>query len=247
MNPETARSVMPGSPSALQIAGLNIPLTNASAVLADLAALYDEFAVRTDAFKSNPANPHLCRAGCSHCCRSGAVFALTLAEALHWSLALDALPPTRRDAIRSAATALHDLQLRAFDDGASPADTPGAREETRFSARVSRLARAGHTCPVLDADLCSTYAGRPMLCRAYGFPVDAWAVHSESTIVFRSLCQLYDGHSLTDYVRARDLRDRLAALSSHLGGRNWGRFTSIEAILSHVDQRRADPGPVRPA
>ena len=72
-----------------------------------------------------------------------------------------------------------------------------------------------------------------MLCRAYGFPVDAYAVKSDAAIVFRSLCQLYDGLSLSDYVRAEDLKDRLRQISRRLGGnRDWGRFTSAEAIMA---------------
>ncbi len=86
-------------------------------------------------------------------------------------------------------------------------------------------------------DLCSVYEDRPLLCRAYGFPVDAYAVHAAGTIAFRSLCVLYEGMQLTDYVRAKDLKGRLAELSGRLGGgRDWGRFTSPEAFLSHVEK-----------
>ena len=55
--------------------------------------------------------------------------------------------------------------------------------------------------------------------------------------MFRSLCVLYEGMQLVDYVRAKDLKARLAELSCCLGGGcDWGRFTSPEAILSHVQQ-----------
>ena len=81
-----------------------------------------------------------------------------------------------------------------------------------------------------------------MLCRAYGFPVDAYSVQGGNTIVFRSLCVLYEDMQLTDYIRAKDLKDRLAELSHRLGGRDWGRFTSPEAILSHVEQVPSVPG-----
>ena len=92
-------------------------------------------------------------------------------------------------------------------------------------------------CPLLFDDLCSVYEDRPLLCRAYGFPVDAYAVKSDDTIVFRSLCVLYEGMELIDYVRAKDLKGRMAELSQRLaGGHHWGRFTSPEAILSQLEQ-----------
>ena len=75
-----------------------------------------------------------------------------------------------------------------------------------------------------------------MLCRAYGLPVDAYAVHSPDAIVFRSLCVLYEGMQLSNYVRAQELKVRLTDLSIRLGGgRDWGRFTSPEAILAKLD------------
>jgi Fe-S-cluster containining protein len=88
---------------------------------------------------------------------------------------------------------------------------------------------------MLIDDLCSVYDARPMLCRAYGFPVDAYAVESRDTLVFRSLCVLYEGTQLVDYVRAKDLKAQLNELSVRLaGGRDHGRFTSSEAILATV-------------
>jgi hypothetical protein len=79
-----------------------------------------------------------------------------------------------------------------------------------------------------------------MLCRAYGFPVDTYAVQGGGAMVFRSLCHLYEGMSLADYLRAGDLREKLADLSRRLGGgRNWGRFTSVEAILSRVERAKS--------
>jgi len=61
--------------------------------------------------------------------------------------------------------------------------------------------------------------------------------------MFRSLCVLYEGMQLADYVRAKDLRERLAELSRCLGGgRDWGRFTSPEAILAHVEPATSGTG-----
>ena len=219
------------------IAGLSVQLHDMHAILAEVRAVYHEFRERGDAFKAGGRNPHLCRAGCSHCCKSGALFAVTLAEAVQWSLAIEALPAALRGPSRRDATGLLKRQRQVFAQVDGPPDVPGERDEALFSARVSRLNATGPACPLLVDDLCSVYEDRPMLCRAYGFPVDAYSVQGGGTIVFRSLCVLYEGVQFADYVRAKDLKGRLAELSRRLGGeRDWGRFTSPEAILSHVEQ-----------
>jgi hypothetical protein len=80
-----------------------------------------------------------------------------------------------------------------------------------------------------------------MLCRAYGFPVNAYAVHADDAIVFRSLCVLYEGRQLADYVRAQELKTRLTDLSARLtAGQPIGRFTSPEAILLRVEPPPSD-------
>lgn len=221
----------------IDIAGLSIHLHDIHAVLAELRSVYYLFRERGDAFKADGRNPHLCRAGCSHCCKSGAVFAVTLAESVQWSLAIEALPAALRRRSLRHATVLLQQQCQVFAQVEGPADVPGQRDEALFSSRVARLNATGPACPLLVDDLCTVYEDRPMLCRAYGFPVDAYSVQASGTIVFRSLCVLYEGMQLADYVRAKDLKGRLAELSCRLGdGRDWGRFTSPEAISSHVKQ-----------
>ncbi len=221
----------------IDIAGLSIRLRDVHAILAELRAVYQLFRERGDAFKADDRNPHLCRAGCSHCCKSGAVFAVTLAEAVQWSLAIEAMPTVQRRSSRRQATELLERQGQVFAEVDGPVDVPGERDETLFSSRVSSLNATSPACPLLVEDLCIVYDDRPMLCRAYGFPVDAYSVQGDNSIVFRSLCVLYEGMQLSDYVRAKDLKGRLAELSRRLGGgRDWGRFTSPEAILSHVEQ-----------
>lgn len=219
----------------IAIAGLTLTLECPRDILAELHAIYDDFQRRADTFKADPNNPHLCRAGCSHCCKHGAVFAVTLAEALQWSLAIDTLPEPARTTVRSQARDLLDRQHRSFAAVPGPADAPGRRDEPLFSSRITRLNSTSPACPLLISDLCSVYHDRPMLCRAYGFPVDAWAVHSDNAIVFRSLCHLYQDARLTDYIRAKDIRERLRDLSTRLAaGRDPGRFTSPEAILATI-------------
>ncbi|HRX87773.1 MAG TPA: hypothetical protein P5572_22320, partial [Phycisphaerae bacterium] len=184
------------TPERIRIAGLDIALRDAAAVLAELDGLYAEFDARGRAFAGDARNSHLCRAGCSHCCRSGAVFAVTLAEAVHWALAIRALPETLRTPACAAATRLMGAQARAFAAVAGPEDIPGVRDEALFSARITHLNRSQPACPLLFDDLCGVYDGRPLLCRAYGFPVDAYAVEGGGALVFRSLCVLYEGMEL---------------------------------------------------
>jgi len=237
----------------MRIAGIEVVLHDVGDVLAGLEATYGEFEARSSEYVRMPSNPHLCFAGCSHCCRQGAFFAVTLVEALRWALAVANLPDALAARVRAEADRLLALQNDLFrrvtplpvndasgahaENPASPPwrDRPGKRDEATFSARVAQVAKTGPTCPLLEEDRCSVYANRPFLCRAYGFPVDAFAVEEESTITFRSLCHLYAAVLLQDYVVARDLRAQLDALSVRLaGGTNLGRFTSAEAILAEV-------------
>lgn len=218
------------------IAGLSIELHGARAVLAELRSVYHQFQQRTDEYKAEPRNPHLCRAGCSHCCKEGAVFAVTLVEAVQWSMAVRALPPAQRERALCHAADLLDQQESVFAEVDGPLDVPGQREGELFSSRISRLNANGPACPLLFDDLCTVYEDRPLLCRGYGFPVDAYAVEGGDAIVFRSLCVLYEGMELVDYVRAEDLKLRMTELSQHLaGGHDWGKFSSSEAILSRLE------------
>ncbi len=225
---------MPLDDGTIEIAGLSLPLVDVANVMDDLRAVYAEFDQRTDAFKADERNPHLCAAGCSHCCKQGAVFAVTLAEAMLWARAVHALPKATLESAKCAAKDLLREQHRIFATIEGPVDQPGARKEPLFSARISAFnAALGPTCPLLVEDLCSVYQARPMLCRAYGFPVDAYAVKAEGAMVFRSLCVLYENERLVDYVRAEDVKARLTDLSKRLtGGLDPGRFTSVEVVLA---------------
>jgi len=221
--------------STLHIAGISVALHDVDPVLAELDRAYVAFSERQALYTRNPENPHLCFEGCSSCCRSGAFFAVSLAEALRWQLAIRELPALQRERVRTSAHRLLEIQRAEFARALASPDVPGRRDEAAFTARVARVAAAGAACPLLEADRCSVYAHRPFLCRAYGFPVDAYAVEADEAIVFRSLCSLYEGRSLHDYIRARELHMQLGALSHRLaGGRDLGRFTSAEAILAEA-------------
>jgi len=216
-----------------QIAGLSITLADAESALTKLDSLYADLDRRLNTYSADAGNTVLCRAGCSHCCKSGGFFAVTLVEALRLHRAVAALPRLHRDVATANARELLQRQSTLFSGVPGPPDQPGRRDEPTFSARVSAVTRTHPACPLLAGDLCGIYADRPFLCRAYGYATDAYAVASDKTLVFRSLCVLYEGVQLHDYVRASDLRHALTALSHALSGnRNPGRFTLPEAILA---------------
>jgi len=222
-------------PDRIDLAGLTIRLHDVERVLVDLRSLYADFQSQIEEYTANRQNPYLCRAGCSHCCKSGAVFAVTLAEAVLWQQAIADLPAELLSKVRADAELLLRQQRDVFARSPGPADVPGQRDDAIFNSRLATLNATHPACPLLLNDLCSVYDARPMLCRAYGLPVDAYAVHSPDSIVFRSLCVLYQGMQLSNYVRAQDLKARLADLSKRLaGGHDWGRFTSSEAILGRL-------------
>jgi Fe-S-cluster containining protein len=219
----------------LDIAGCSCPLTEPEIVLEELRRVFDAFQGRADAYRRNARNPHLCRASCSHCCETGAFFAVSLAEALLMALAVEALPADQRQQVVHSAQGLLCLQQEVFARMDGPPDVPGRRDEEWFSKRVSQVSRTGAGCPMLHQHLCSIYAHRPFLCRAYGFPTDAYAVETAEVILVRSLCHLYDGLDLQEVIPGSDLKQALANLSYRLGGdKHWGRFTSIEAMLARV-------------
>jgi Fe-S-cluster containining protein len=224
----------------LDIAGCSCRLTEPESILSELQGVFAGFHRRAEAYRRQPRNPHLCRAGCSYCCEKGAFFAVSLVEALMLALGVEALPETQRQQVEHAAHSLLRLQQKMFDEVEGPPDMPGRRDEEWFSKRVSRVSRTGASCPMLHQHLCSVYDNRPFLCRAYGFPTDAYAVETDAVIVVRSLCHLYDGLELHEVIPGHDLKQAIAQLSSRLGGgRDWGRFTSIEAMLARV-RRSAD-------
>jgi len=219
--------------STFQIAGLSIELTLADAALTKLEALYADLGQRLNTYASDSKNSVLCHAGCSHCCKSGGFFAVTLIEALRLNRAAAALPDSHRNEVMHAARYLLTQQSSIFATVPGAPDQPGHRDEALFSARVSAVTRTHPACPLLKDDLCSIYEGRPFLCRAYGYATDAYAIESAQTLVFRSLCVLYEDVQLHDYVRAMDLRNGLTVLSRNLAsGHNLGRFTLPEAILA---------------
>lgn len=85
------------------IAGLAIELTGVDVVLHKLDALYADLGRRLTEYAADSKNTVLCRAGCSHCCKSGGFFAVTLIEALRLNRAAAALSDPHRETVRLAA------------------------------------------------------------------------------------------------------------------------------------------------
>src|SRR5438094_224605 len=105
---------MQRTPTVIEIAGLLIELRDPARALAELIETYREFERRAAEFRADSRNPHLCHAGCSHCCKSGAVFAVTLAEAVYWAQAIEGLPNERRGIVLDLAQGLRSRQDRVF-------------------------------------------------------------------------------------------------------------------------------------
>ena len=83
----------------LQIAGVNIALRTVESVLGELETVYAEFGTRGAAYAADSSNVHLCFAGCSHCCKRGAFFAVTLVEAVRLVRAIETMPQSQRVAV----------------------------------------------------------------------------------------------------------------------------------------------------
>jgi Fe-S-cluster containining protein len=159
------------------------------------------------------------------------------------ALAMEALPNDQRQQVLRSSQTLLQLQQEVFARVDGPPDVPGWRDEEFFSKRINQVSRTGASCPLLHQHLCSVYENRPFLCRAYGFPTDAYAVETDEVIVVRSLCHLYDGLDLHEVIPGKDLKQHIADLSFRLGGgQHRGRFTSIEAILARIQRCTASRG-----
>ncbi len=119
-----------------RIAGLEIELTDLALARSELESVFAEFADRADAYAASGDNPHLCQAQCSHCCRNGAFFAVTLAEAVGLTDAVHQLDATMRSTVVSRAGRLLAVQRERFSEVTGDADAPGRRDETLFTISV---------------------------------------------------------------------------------------------------------------
>ncbi len=102
-----------------------------------------------------------CRAGCTACCHE--LIPVTQPEVHALAGLVAALPEPRRTAVR---TRFADAARRVIEAGlfaGPPAGAPGAGRaalsEAYFALRLP--------CPFLDADTCSIYPDRPLVCREH--------------------------------------------------------------------------------
>lgn len=104
-----------------------------------------------------------CRAGCGACCRQ--LVPITEVEARHLLTLVEHLPEPRRAAIRARFTA---ALSRLQDAGLLP-DLEARATLTRAARRALglRYFALGIPCPFLEAESCSIYADRPLVCREF--------------------------------------------------------------------------------
>lgn len=104
-----------------------------------------------------------CRAGCGVCCRQPVPISEPEAHAL--SAVVEAMPEPRRSAVRARFAAieqrLEETGLKAQLGGWLEKDREG-RLEAALNYMTLRLA-----CPFLEAESCSIYSDRPLICREY--------------------------------------------------------------------------------
>ncbi|MBC7542800.1 MAG: YkgJ family cysteine cluster protein [Candidatus Sericytochromatia bacterium] len=112
---------------------------------------------------SEPYGDFLCVTGCTNCC-----YNLPFVTSLEWETLyahMLKLPPAAQQTILQRTFDWFGAMLGRMIVGPA-ADTPGL---IAMSSELSDVATtAGHHCPLLIDDRCSTYEGRPLPCRAYG-------------------------------------------------------------------------------
>lgn len=146
-------------------------------VLPILHGLTDLFVARGKARSEAAGREISCRAGCGTCCRQLVPIAASEARALAAFVA--AMPEPRQAAVRARfAAALatlddHGMLDRISDPGTASADAIG-----------TDYMRIGVPCPFLEAESCSIYHDRPLVCREYlvTSPVEHCAAPSPDTI-----------------------------------------------------------------
>lgn len=163
-------------------AELTASLTEApfAAQLPIFQAIADELVVRGVAREAAGGRMVSCRPGCGACCRYAVPLAAVEARAIAALVA--AMPEARRISVTArfaAARAALAAAGLSSDAAAFAATAPPDRE--RF---VSRYIGLGLACPFLEAETCSIYADRPLVCREYlvSSPADACSDPKHDTV-----------------------------------------------------------------
>jgi Fe-S-cluster containining protein len=148
--------------------GVSLPMpvgdVPASAMLPTVRAFTEAVVGRAIAESVAAGNPISCRAGCAACCRHQPVPISTI-EARRIAALVEAMPEPRRGAVWARFDDA-DQRIRAWYEsvGSGPATTVERRvDDQRFASYFD----AGIACPLLEADSCSIYPERPLVCREY--------------------------------------------------------------------------------
>ncbi|MEO7329211.1 MAG: YkgJ family cysteine cluster protein [Minicystis sp.] len=112
-----------------------------------------------------------CQAGCGACCRQ--LVPISVVEARSLAEVVSAMPPTRRAEIRRRfKAAIQRLEKAGLLDprakkGRQALLSTAAPGESGFENVSKRYFAAQIACPFLEAESCSIYADRPLVCREY--------------------------------------------------------------------------------
>jgi Fe-S-cluster containining protein len=104
-----------------------------------------------------------CKAGCGACCRQ--LMPLTVPEAYLIRDLVERLPESRRSAVRARFNAARQRLQEAGMLAALEQPQPLAAGERMPDGETYR--RLGIACPFLEAESCSIYEERPLVCREY--------------------------------------------------------------------------------
>lgn len=122
--------------------------------------------------RSNEAGkPISCKAACGACCRQPLL--ISEAEVYNLSDVIESMPPERKQTIEQRFRQGHDHFERIdwfnrFDEMSEIARTTGSEEsKQQFIDLISEYMEQQIACPFLEAESCSIYEDRPLICREY--------------------------------------------------------------------------------
>ena len=142
-----------------------------------------------------------CTKGCGACCRQMAP--VTPSEAQHLAALVEKMPPERAMAVRARFAGARATMSGA---GLRPQGHPD-EDKTAYREYGLSYFKKGVACPFLEAESCSIYADRPLVCREYlvtsppagcavlgsgqvrkvSVPIQVWAAFGRSSTLNRKL------------------------------------------------------------